>query len=171
MVYYYLDIETHSAGEKPNPETDKILTVTICAIDAETGKRLQDPVIMKSWEQGEESLVKSLAARMIGKNPFDFVPVGFGVLFDLWFLRHKFKKYTEIDLGDKFYLERPYIDLKHVGVLANKGQFKGVKLAAPGNPIKDWYESQNYPQIELYVLDKLERFLAAYEVWVEKLRE
>lgn len=171
MVTYYLDIETYSTGEKPDPETDSIVTVLICAIDPKNGKRLQEPILLKSWERSEKDLVEHLCSRMLGKSPFDFVPVGFNALFDLWFLRNKFKKYCGVDLGDRFYLERPYIDLKHVAVLANGGKFKGVRLAGEGNPVRDWYEYQDYQSIEAHVMEKMEKFLGAYEVWARKLNE
>ncbi len=171
MVYYYLDIETYSKGDAPDPTEDSIVTIIFCAIDPKTGKRLQEPVLLKAWEQSEKELVETLGKRMLGNSHWDFIPVGFNTLFDLWMLKAKFKKYLDIDLGEKFYLERPYLDLKHTAVLANQGKFKGVKLGSSGNPVRDWYEYQDYSSIENYCLEKLEKFLGAYAVWVKRLEE
>lgn len=170
MVYYYLDIETYGKGPSPDPKSDGIITALLCAIDASNGKRLQEPLLLKSWESSEKEVVEHLSSRMIGKDVWDFVPVGFNILFDLWFLRHKFKKYLSLDMGDRFYLDRPFIDLKHVAVIANSGRFKGVALSGKGDKIKEWYEAGEYHKIERHTLEKLDRFTQAYGVWAQKLK-
>ena len=38
MAEYYFDIETYSPNEKPNPDTDKIITIQFQRIDLRTGK-------------------------------------------------------------------------------------------------------------------------------------
>lgn len=170
MVYYYLDLETYGTGDEPDPEKDSIITACIAAIDPATGDRLQEPALLKSWEFSERQIVEHLRSRMVGKEVWSFVPVGFNVLFDLWFLRHKFQKYLSVDLGDRFYLDRPFLDLKHVAVLANNGRFKGVALSGKGERIKEWYEAGEYHVIERHTLEKLDRFSEAYGVWAEKLK-
>lgn len=167
MVYYYLDIETFGHGERPDPEQDEIITIVFCAVDPRTGKKLQEPTLLKAWESSEEEIVKQLHERF-GKHVFDFIPLGFNVLFDFWFLKHKFKKYCEVDLGDEFYLDRPFLDLKQVMVFRNKGRFKGVRLGPPGNPVHDWYEYKDYDSIERHVMDKLGKFLEEYRKWQDK---
>ena len=156
MVHYYLDLETYGAGE-PDPEMDEIIAITYCAIDEKTGAPVQEPVILKAWESSEKAIVEKLAQRMITKRPFDFIPVGFNVLFDLWFLKEKFRKYIHVDLGDRFYLERPYVDLKQALVF-HTGKFKGVRIGPPGNPVHDWYAYQDYASIERHIRHKLEVF-------------
>ncbi|MDD9953403.1 MAG: hypothetical protein OXR66_03640 [Candidatus Woesearchaeota archaeon] len=168
MVYYYLDLETHGEGD-PNPEQDKIISIFHCAMDPSTGKQIGEPVLLKSWDSSEEDIVKKLYERL-KKHVFDFVPVGFSVLFDLWFLKSKFNKYCEANLDDSFFVNRPYLDLKHVAVLANQGRFKGVRLTNEGNPIKDWYEFNDYSSIERHMQEKFEKFLEAYEKWHAKLQ-
>ena len=168
MAYYYLDIETYGTGERPNPETDTILTALICALDPATGRALQEPTLLTSWNSSEEDVVKQIYARM-GTDVFDFIPVGFSLLFDLWFLKAKFQKYCGIVLNDSFYLTRPTLDLKAVAVLANKGQFKGVALGGGAN-IRDWYEAKEYEKITGHTKEKFKNFLEAYKVWAEKLQ-
>ena len=162
MVYYYLDLETHSTGDRPDPSKDTIIAVILCAIDPKTGKRLQEPLLLKEWESSEKELLGALRKRLVGR-PFDFIPIGFNTLFDLWFLKSK------LGLDDSFYTEKPHLDLKHVAVLANKGRFKGVKLGTEGNPVRDWYEYEDYRSIEQYMLEKMDAFLEQYRMWLGAL--
>lgn len=172
MVYYYLDIETYGRGDRPNPLTDPVISIVFCAIDPATGRRIQEPVLLKSWETSEEQVVRQLCDRMLGKSPFDFVPVGFSVPFDLWFLTEKFRKYCGVQLDFSLFIDRPYLDLKHVAVLANKGVFKGVSLTGgDGARVAQMYEQQDWTALELHVYDKLDRFLNAYEHWAALLNE
>lgn len=157
MVYYYLDLETYGEAESPDPKRDEIICAIFCAIDAATGRQLQEPVLLKSWESSEEEIVRTLAGRMLDRPPFDFVPVGFAILYDLWFLKHKFNAYLDAGLDDRFYLDRPYVDLKQVMVFS-RGKFKGVRLGPEGNPVQDWYKYGDYSSIERHTLLKLERF-------------
>ncbi len=46
MAEYYFDIETYSPRDKPNPETDKIITIQFQRIDLRTGKPKEDLVIL-----------------------------------------------------------------------------------------------------------------------------
>lgn len=168
MVYYYLDLETYGKGERPDPEKDEIITITYCAIDPNTGHPTQEPNTLKAWQSSEESIVQSIAERMLKGPSFDFVPIGFAILYDLWFLKHKFRKYLGVDIDDAFYLNQPYIDLKQVMVFA-EGRFKGVRLGIPDNPIRDWYEYGDYESIERHTLEKFERFCDEWGTWKEKL--
>ena len=47
MAEYYFDIETYSPGEKPNPETDKIITIQFQRIDLRSGEPKEDLIILK----------------------------------------------------------------------------------------------------------------------------
>jgi len=57
MAEYYFDIETYSPGEKPNPETDKIITIQFQRIDLKTGKPREKLEILKEWESSEKQIV------------------------------------------------------------------------------------------------------------------
>lgn len=169
MVLYYLDVELVSRGDRPEA-TDPIAAALLCAIDPASGMRVQDPVILTAEELSESQIVEALASRIIDKAPFDFVPVGFNVLFDLWVLKRKFAQYGVADLDDRFFIDRPMLDLKHVAVLANQGVFKGVRLGAEGNPVKTWHDEGDWGAIERYLLDKMEHFLKAWRLFSRKLR-
>jgi len=169
MVYYYLDLETYSSGKHPDPGKDRVIVIVLCAMDPKTGRPVQEPLVLKEWESSEKELVSSLAERMFKGRTFDFIPVGFNTLFDLWVIKHKLLQFLKKDLGDRFYLEYPYLDLKHVAVLANKGRFKGVRLGVVGNPVRDWYEYEDYASIEQYAREKMSAFFAQYAAWVKRL--
>ncbi len=47
---YYFDIETYSPNEKPDPKTDKILTIQFQKIDIKTGEKQGELQILKEWE-------------------------------------------------------------------------------------------------------------------------
>lgn len=156
MVYYYLDLEVYSTGKKPDVKKDKIITSFVCAFDEKTGKPLQTPTVIKEWDVGEERIVDALAQRF-SVPPFDFILAGFNVLFDLWFLKGKIKKYTGEDIGDQLYLSWPHVDLKQVMVF-HSGTFKGTRIGTEGNPIKDWYAYKDFESIERHVHEKFVRF-------------
>ena len=50
MAEYYFDIETYSPREKPDPETDKIITIQFQRIDLKTGEPRGDLIILKEWK-------------------------------------------------------------------------------------------------------------------------
>ena len=57
MAEYYFDIETYSPGERPNPETDKIITIQFQRIDLRTGEPKGELIILKEWESSEKEIV------------------------------------------------------------------------------------------------------------------
>ena len=81
------------------------------------------------------------------------------------FFNQKLKQH----LGREFTLEdiknRPWLDLKHIIVLANGGTFKGASLerfsskATGGNVIREYYTSKNYGKIEEYINNETESLL------------
>lgn len=168
MAEYYFDIETYSPGKEPDPEKDKIITIQFQKIDLRTGKPKGKLIILKEWESSEREIVTNFFNRFFreGLKEWHFVPVGFNLNFEWEFLMSKFNKY----LGKKFtsrdfYYKRPYVDLKHIVVLLNKGNFKGAKLSRftskryDGGIIREWYESGRYWLIEKYVKEEAEAFL------------
>jgi hypothetical protein len=168
MLYYYLDLETFGTGKRPDPARDTIICALVCAIDPTTGQPTQEPLFLHSWKSSEKALVSRLHDRFSGKE-FDFVPVGFNVLFDLWFLRHKFAQHLRKDPGEALYLERPHVDLKQIMVFG-LGRFKGVRLGPAGNPVHDWYDYGDYESIERHMRAKLATFCEEWEKWKGKLK-
>ncbi len=123
MPGYYLDIETSGL----DPEEDQILTIQYQKISS-TGNAIGQLTILPSWKYSEEDIVKEIATYMLDDNPWNFIPVGNNLIFEFKFLVSKFRKYLgkELDIG--YFFSRPHLDLKHVMILANSGNFKGSHL-------------------------------------------
>ena len=103
--------------------------------------------------------------------PFDFVSVGYNLGFEHKFLLEKSSRYD--DLFPISILARPCIDLRAIGILMNKGEFKNSGLDKltgkkhSGSPLIEWYNTQNYENIENYIQNETDEFVKWYE-WLHK---
>jgi DNA polymerase elongation subunit (family B) len=168
MAEYYLDIETYSPGAKPNPDTDKIISIQFQRIDISTGISRGKLTILKEWESSEEEIVKKFYKMFFSEKSsvWDFIAVGFNLNFEWEFLISKFNKYmgTKLTSKDMQYC-RPHLDLKSIVVLLNHGSFKDAKLdkytkkCQDGKCIKDFYENKQYENIEGYIKNETEAFI------------
>lgn len=169
MQAHYFDIETYSPNERPDPETDTIITIQFQKFDLETGNPVGRLQVLKEWEDGEEEMLRFLHQWFFKRNLWNFIPVGFNLNFEWKFLAHKFKQYG-IDTKEMgFYLENvPQIDLKVFAVL-KKGTFFGASLSSisqkenDGHVIKEFYEEKNYDEIIKYVEQESISFLELYQ--------
>lgn len=168
MAEYYFDIETYSPGERPNPETDKIITIQFQRIDLRTGKPREDLVILKEWESSEKQIVTEFFNRFFadGLSIWNFIPVGYNLNFEWEFLISKFEKYLGKKLASKdLHYKIPHIDLKPIVVLLNDGNFVGAKLdnfsdkPQDGKVIKNYYENKQFDKIDEYIRNETESFL------------
>ena len=102
--------------------------------------------------------------------PFSFVPVGYNLRFEHNFFleRCKFHDLERIDI-----LNNPFIDLRSVGIIMNKGEFKGSGLDKltekpnDGSIIPKLYAEKKYVEIEDYIRTETQEFLK-YCGWVYK---
>ena len=169
MGTYYLDIETNGIDEFEN----KIITIQYVELERGTGKRLGDLTILKEWELGEKEMLRRLIEESPITNtyPFDFIPVGYNLGFEHKFLLAKSSKYD--DLFPISISSRPTIDLRSIGVLMNKGEFKNSGLDKltgkphSGSQILPWYDTKNYEAIENYIRQETDEFVKWYE-WLHK---
>lgn len=168
MPEYYFDIETHSPESKPNPETDKIITIQFQRIDLKTGKPREDLVMLKEWESSEKQIVTEFFNRFFadGLSIWNFIPVGCNLNFEWEFLISKFEKYLGKKMSSKdLHYKIPHIDLKPIVVLLNDGNFVGAKIDnftdknQDGGAIKNLYENEEYDKIEKYIKDEAKAFL------------
>jgi len=168
MAEYYFDIETYSPGERPNPDSDKIITIQFQRIDLKTGKPREGLVILKEWESSEEQIVKELHKRFFydGGSIWNFIPVGYNLNFEWEFIISKFEKYLGKKLASKdLHYKIPHLDLKPIVVLLNDGNFVGAKLdkftdkVQDGKVIKEYYENKQFNKIEEYIKNETESFL------------
>jgi len=70
-------------------------------------------------------------------------------------------------------LNNPFIDLRAIGILMNKGQFKGSKLSdltgkkEDGINIPLWYENKEYDKIIDYIINETKEFIK-FNAWLYK---
>lgn len=166
MTNFYLDIET--AGI--DAEHDQILTIQFQPLDRSTGKPTGNLRILKAWESSEKQILEQFIAecRVLDPYPFAFIPVGFNLVFEHNFLKTRSVRngLPEIDI-----LARPFIDLKAVGVLMRRGEFKGTSLDAltgkqgNGSQISAWYAASDFDSIIRYIEQEAREFIK-FHVWL-----
>lgn len=160
MGNHYLDIETTGLDEKE----DKIITIQFQPLDQNTAKPKGKLVILKEWESSEKEILQHFIkqSQISDPYPFSFVPIGYNLGFEHNFFRQRCIKngIPPIDL-----LNKPFIDLKTVGVLMNRGQFKGAGLdKITGKPhdgriIPTWYDEKKFAKIVEYIQLETSEFL------------
>lgn len=168
MPSYYLDIET--TGLDPNK--DKIITIQYQELDIHTGEPIGELIILKEWESSEKDIIKKFVidSRILDTYDFSFVPVGYNLTFEHNFLKRRaqINDLTEVDI-----LHQPFIDLRAIGILMNKGQFKESGLdkitgkKSDGSKIPSFYENKQYDEIVTYIEQETEEFLK-FNVWLYK---
>ena len=170
---YYLDIETTGLDELH----DKIITIQYQELDRYTANPVDSLKILKEWESDEKTILKRFLEDFEPEKQWAFVPIGFNLQFE-----HKFLWQRCISNGLKpvDILSGPFLDLKTVAVLMNKGEFKGAGLdkitnkPESGGNIPRLYSEKNYGEIESYIKKETESFcewLAKLYVKLPKLRD
>jgi hypothetical protein len=169
MTTFYLDIETTGLDEVEH----KIITIQYVELERGTGRQLGQLTVLKEWELGEKEMLRQFIedSPITSKNVFDFAPVGYNLGFEHKFLLEKSSRYD--DLFPISILSRPCIDLRSIGILMNKGEFKDSGLdkltgkKQSGSSIMDWYHEKNYDSIENYIKNETDEFVKWYE-WLHK---
>lgn len=163
MPAYYLDIET--TGLDPAKET--IITIQYQELSRYTGKPKGPLHILKSWESGEQAILDKFGRTGINNtNQFDFIPVGYNLQFEHKFLYHK----AGISVTG-----HPYIDLHHITLLMNSGEFRNSGLdkmtgkQQSGTMIPTWYKNKQYDNITQYIEQETGAFCEFYVWLLERL--
>ena len=156
---YYLDIETTGL----DPLRHKIITIQYMELERNTAKPVGPLKILKEWESDEKTiLTKFIEESGINDSyKFTFIPVGFNLQFE-----HSFFWQRCISNGLKpiDIFNRPFLDLKTVAVIMNKGEFKGASLhnmtnkPHGGGNIPQLYDEKKYAEIESYIKKEAEEF-------------
>lgn len=166
MGNFYLDIETTGF----DPQKDKIITIQFMELDRNTGEKIGDITILKEWELGEKECLEQFITQtnVTDPYPFSFISIGFNLSFEHKFLSEKSKTYG---LGLIDITNRPHIDLRHIGVIMNRGEFRGSGLdKLTGKPhsgtiIPQWYYEKKYSDIENYIKVEALEF-ATFNSWL-----
>ena len=156
---YYLDIETTGL----NPYQHKIITIQYMELERNTAKPVGPLKILKEWESDEKTILTEFISNsgISDDYKFNFIPVGFNLQFEHSFFygRCIANKITPVNI-----LNRPFLDLKTVGVIMNRGEFKGASLHKltnkphGGGNIPQLYNEKKYEEIESYIKKEAEEF-------------
>lgn len=166
LVEYYFDIETTGL----DPTKDKIITIQWQRLDGFTGEPIGELHILKEWEFSEIELLRMFLPKIQCDNPWDFIMVGKNLLFDFNFLDKRAKKYGFDGFDLAYCYSRVFLDLKHVLVLINKGNFKGydrvldVSGALANVNVPQLYEERKYQEIIEYIKKETEIFLRGLKI-------
>ncbi len=173
MPTYYLDFETTGI----NPSIAKIITIQYQKIDQETGEPIGPLVILKEWESSEKEILNEFLSDFGFPNkPWNFIPIGFNLRFEFYFLLVRAKEVLGIGIPIKWlYFHKPFVDIKSTVVMVNKGQFKGAKLSwftdkkEHGSNIPNWYLQKQFHEIEDYIMVEAREFIKAYQFLLQHL--
>jgi len=154
---YYLDIETTGLDELHN----KIITIQYMELERNTAKPAGQLKILKEWESDEKTILKKFVEDFVPENDWAFVPIGFNLQFehDFFWQRCISNGLQPVDI-----LKGPFLDLKTVAVLMNKGEFKGAALhnitgkPHSGSNIPNLYSEKKYEEIENYIKNETDEF-------------
>ena len=176
MGLFYFDLETFSKGLKPNAVEDDIISMQFQELNPNNGSPIGELEIVKGWEVGEKGIIEKCRDLVV---PWKFIPVGVNLAFDFLFLREKFRKYGFYEVPGArfkwFIRELPYIDLKHVLVLANGCRFKGYNSILGKNgenaSIRDYYIAQDFLKIIDYIKRESEATIKLFKTALEIVPE
>jgi hypothetical protein len=163
LVEHYFDIETTGL----NPAHDKVITVQIQKMAGRTGELIGEMEILKEWESSEKQLLEKTMPLLTCERPFDFIIIGKNLLFDFDFLGKRAEKYGLKGMDLRCVYDRVFLDLKHVLVMMNEGNFKGYdRLLKKGKhaneSIPDLYRQKKYDEISEYIKEEAGIFIEAY---------
>ena len=132
-------------------------------LERNTAKPVGPLKILKEWESDEKTILTEFISNS-GINDdykFNFIPVGFNLQFEHSFFKGRCVE-NSIKPIDIF--NRPFLDLKTVAVIMNRGEFKGASLhnmtnkPHGGGNIPQLYKEKKYAEIESYIKREAEEF-------------
>ena len=157
MVNYMLDCETTGL----DPKESKIVTIQYQKLDFETKEAKGPLVILKAWESSEKEILEKFK-EVFGVDEWGFIAHGYNLHFENKFLRERCiaNGIQPIQL-----FSRPTVDVHPIGIMMNKGAFKGSGLdkvsgkEGNGALVIEAIEENDYPAIEAYIKQEAEAFI------------
>ncbi len=175
MADYYFDIETNPGSQRPDYKNDEILTIQFQQIDSRTGEKEGDFTILKSWESSERDILEKFYSIFSPEDVWKFVPIGCNLSFDFFSLLYRWRR-IGIEVPPKIlFSSHPYIDIKSILVIFNRGSFTGATLGKfigkqySGLKVSEWYAEEDYASIQEYIEDEADRFIKLYQFLVQRL--
>ena len=153
MTEFYLDFETLGV----RPDHDKIITIQYQQVDTRTGVAKGPLTVLKEWESSEREILKEFLEILNPDNVWDFIPIGYNLRFELFFLQARLRKELKLELSSEWlHFNLPRVDIRSILVMMNEGQFKGATLDwfidrdIDNSEIPEWYERKQYKKIETF---------------------
>ncbi len=172
---YYLDIETYSPGEKPDPLSDRIISIAYQKLSTKDGYPEGRVQVLTEWGFGsEKTMLSAFKPIFITDNDFDFIPIGVNLYgFDLVAILRRLNHYFRLNLGMGFFRSRPVIDIKPILVIMNRGSFQGFERILSrkrnGSKVKQWYDMKDYDKIIDYEKREARNFIRDYQTLKKKI--
>jgi len=166
MPGFYFDIETTGL----DPKKDKIITIQYQELDRNTGEAKGELVVLKEWESSEREILHSFLSEsgIMEEYAFSFIPIGYNLRFEHNFIKER----TVINgLPTVDILDIPFIDLRAIGILMNKGEFKGSGLdkltgkSGSGGQVPVWYLNKEFQKIVDYIECEAKEFVK-FNAWL-----
>jgi hypothetical protein len=165
MPEYYLDMETTGL----DPKDDKIITIQYQRLGMISGREEGPIHILKAWESSEREILEIFLPVFNSGGPFSFVAIGINIPFMYSFLVERARIHG-LDAPDPLNLlgRKPYLDLKPLLVIMNKGSFKGASLDAfmelsyKGEEIPRFFFNKEYERILSCIREEAEKFQRLY---------
>lgn len=159
-----------------DPYQEQVLTIQTHRIGPD-GNGIGTTTVHKAWLDGEEAIVRRfLEETEFFRSPWNFVPVGFNLGFELKWLFVKAKQFGILPQHSRFEaLDKPRIDLKDIAVMMNGGRLKGAKLEnfspkmGSGDIVVKAIQAQDYATIEHYVMQETDAFLTLYKELLQEM--
>ena len=133
-------------------------------LDRGTGEAIGDLNILEEWESSEREILEKFVkdTKIDSDYAFNFIPTGYNLGFEHNFLRERSAKHSINPLD---ILSKPFIDLRAMGILMNKGEFKGSGLdkitgkETSGRQVPLWYANKEYYRISKYIENETKKLI------------